>query len=185
MVIRFLLNLLFDHVFSIFVVSNLVIFVWRIIWDTQDLYLIENYYLNSLISILLSFCLMIIIRYKQIKQANLNQLNTPPNKIKKDWKYTFRYKFLIIIFGYASINHWRGVWNITVHMTDNADVGIFIIGIISLLSMNMAGRLCSVLSVPLTLAQDTEESLYQIHPQTIKRHLYLDQNSQVFLNKHF
>lgn len=152
----------FDLIFSTGVVTNLVIFVWRIIWDTQDLYLKTHYYLNSVISIALSFSLIFYIKYKQFESFKHNE------RMSK-----FRIKLFIIVFSFANINHWRGVWNFTLAYTNQSVAGVFLIGAISLLGLLFMNRLCALMSVPYILNKDCMQAAYQVSPSSNRNDNYL------------
>lgn len=158
----------FDCIFSIFIVLNLVIFVWRIIWDTQDLYLKSNSYLNSIISILISFMLILYIKSKQIKSLK--------NEKKLSYKARSKIKFFILVFGFANVNQWRGVWNLTLIYTNESVIGIFTIGVLSIVCLIAMNRLCALISVPFILNRDCAQLAYQIHPFSNKSNKYLKLN---------
>lgn len=158
----------FDCFFSVFVVLNLVVFVWRIIWDTQDLYLKTNYYLNSIISILVSFVIIFYIKYKQFVSFKHNKYKDKANAAIK-----IKIKVFIIIFAFANINHWRGIWNFTCFYTNKSVVGVFSIGALSVASLIVMNRLCALMSVPFILNKDCMQAAYQVSPSSNKSDNYL------------
>lgn len=160
-----LFMLTFDTIFSTVVVTNLVVFVWRIIWDTQDLYLKSNLYLNSVISIALSFSLIFYIKYKQFVSFKRN-----------DYMGKCEIKLFIILFSFANINHWRGVWNFTLAYTDHSLIGVSLIGAISILGLLFMNRLCVLVSVPFILNKDCMQAAYQVSPNSNRNDNYLKLN---------
>lgn len=161
---------LFDSVFSIFIVLNLVVFIWRIIWDIQDIYLEHGKYLSSFVSIFISFLIMLYVKACQVK--NQHNLEDPSNS----WKNKAKIKFFIIIFSFANINQWRGVWYLTLYYTDESEIGVYTIGTLSIIGLIAMNRLCALLSVPFSLSEDNAQLAYQIHPFTSKSNKYLKLN---------
>ena len=205
-ILLFLFNIGFDSFFSVFFINNLVVFVWRIIWDTQDLYLRSNLFINSILSVVIFTILMVIVKYKQIKSletkytkkygvlkhkpecSNMNNNNNSDEKKidkkkKNRWFYNLKLKIFILIFAFANINHWRGVWNFTIYYTNESVIGIFTIGIISFVSLIAMKRFCALTSVPFMFSKDSKQSAYQIPASAHKTKFYftLDQESQVSL----
>ena len=181
-----LLSIGFDCVFSIFIVNNLNIFVWRIIWDTQDLYLKENIYLNSLISLFISYIFLFLVKYIQIneinakfnrtitKQTSAAEASTVEKK-KKENKLckNFILKMFILMFSFANINHWRAVWNFTNHLTNNSIPGYFTIGLLSFLSLFALRRVCALMALPFQINKDSYQGAYQIQPTSAHHNYYL------------
>ncbi|CAF0709202.1 unnamed protein product [Brachionus calyciflorus] len=173
---RYLFMLGFDCLFSIFLVLNLVIFIWRIIWDYQDLYYknsikdiaIQRQCISSIISVLGSFLLMFYVKKKQVQSL----LDENLHKNKK-WQHKAKIKFFIILFSFANINQWRGVWNLTLLITDNSVIGIFTIGILSICGLMFMNRFCALISVPYILNKDCAQLAYQINPSSNKSNNYL------------
>ena len=177
----------FDFFFSNLVILNLVVFVWRIIWDTQDIYLKSNVCLNSMISITSSLIILVLVKIKQMKNAKHfslmnNEENADPYYIKNQ-KYSPQLKIFILIFSFANINLWRGFWNFTLFYTNESMMGILMIGIISLLALIAMNRVCALVSVPYIYAKDTCNTAYQIDPDTIKPNvcLKIEQELKVFI----
>lgn len=183
------LNIAFDCVFSIVLVNTLVIFVWRIIWDTQDLYLKDNIYLNSLISLFVSYILLFLVKYAQIREINakfnrsivnvnsehdkstdekINETKKQSKKCKK-----FYLKIFILIFSIANINHWRAVWYFTLKLTNHSLIGTLTIGAISILSLIGMRRVCALMSVPFQINKDCYQNAYQIQPTSVHHNYYL------------
>ena len=193
----YILMFVFDLLFSTFVVLNLVVFVWRIIWDTQDIYLQSNLYLNSVISVLISFLILIVVKLEQMRSShqfsliddedecetstlsnnNNNNTNNSKNNAKKlkikNTKYSATLKMFILIFSFANINLWRGIWNFTLVYTDNSTMGIIMIGVISIMALIAMNRFCVLVSVPFIYAKDCRDTAYQINPNTNKTHVCL------------
>lgn len=165
---NYLFMICFDCFFTIFVVLNLVVFVWRIIWDTQDLYLKNNYYLNAIISILISFFIIFYIKYKQFESFKYDRY-----KNKSSGSVKTKIKLFIIIFSFANINHWRGIWNFTLIYTNQSVIGIFSIGLISIICLVVMNRLCVLMSVPFMLNKDCMQVAYQVSPSSNKNDNYL------------
>ena len=194
-ILKCLFAFTFDFLFSIFVVTNLVAFVWRIIWDTQDLYLQSNLYINSLISVLVYFTLVTVVKFKQIKSLQAKKVASQSLDVKTDkssaknanksakkgWKKKLKLKLFILLFAFANINHWRGVWNFTIYYTNESVVGIFTIGSLSLMALVAMNRLCAIISVPFVLGKDSKKSAFQIeaNSKSLKCYLSLDQEFQV------
>ena len=201
-ILLFLFNIGFDSFYSVFLICNIVVFVWRIIWDTQDLYLKSNLIINSILSVVIFTILMVIVKYKQIKSLetkyakkygylnhksecsnmkNNGDENEIDKKKKNRWFYNLKLKMFILIFAFANINHWRGVWNFTIYYTNESVIGIFTIGIISFVSLIAMKRFCALTSVPFVFSKDSKQSAYQIPASAHKTKFYftLDQESQV------
>jgi len=175
----------FDFVFANFLICNLVCFVWRIIWDTQDLYLKSNLYLNSIISVLVYFSLSFIVKIEQIKSAQKHQKNQREGlvkvKSKPNWKKKFKLKIFILLFAFANINHWRGIWNFTIFYTEESLTGIFTIGSLSFMGLIALKRICAVMAVPFCIDKDCKQTAFQIDASSknILQNLSLDQELQV------
>jgi len=188
------MRIVFDCLFSILLINNLVIFVWRIIWDTQDLFLKDNVYLSSLISLAISYLLLFIVKYIQISEINSKfnknivkkqkqQLKTLGScnenqpaengpKQKKIFK-KFSLKMLILVFSIANINHWRAVWYFTTECTNNSLNGVLSIGLISILSLWSMKRVCALMSVPFQINKDCYQIAYQIQPTSVHHNYYM------------
>jgi hypothetical protein len=173
--------LCFDFLFSTLVILNLVVFVWRIIWDTQDTYLqssLAEVYLNSVISILVSLVILLLVKIRQMRNArNFSMTDDAENgstekrrngggKRRRRQEYGMKLKAFILVFSFANINLWRGIWNFTFKYTEASTIGIMMIGIISLLALCAMNRVCALVSVPFLFAKDDFDSAYQINPNT-------------------
>jgi hypothetical protein len=163
-----LFMLTFDCLFSTFLVLNLVVLVWRVIWDTQDLYLNNRPYLNAITSILVSFVIIFFIKYKQFESFKQNRY-----KNKSNWLIKSQIKLFIIIFAFANINHWRGIWYFTIIYTNQSVIGIFSIGTLSICCLIVMNRLCVLMSVPFILNKDCMQVAYQVSPTSSKTDNYL------------
>lgn len=181
-----ILNIGFDCIFSIFLVNSLVIFVWRIIWDTQDLYLKNRLYLNSLISLMISYFLLFIVKYIQINEINskfsrsISKLNNDNSTSSSNSSHNkkkickkFSLKIFILIFSFANINHWRAVWNFTLEYTEHSLHGTLTIGALSILSLIAIKRVCALMSVPFQINKDCYQVAYQIQPTSVHHNYYL------------
>lgn len=170
-VLNYLFMISFDSLFSIFLVLNSVVFIWRIIWDTQDLYLKSNSYLNSIISITISFLLILYIKSSQVKSLSYETNTKSNSRLNKS-----KVKLFILVFGFANANQWRGVWNITLLYTQESSIGIFTIGFLSIACLIAMNRLCALVSVPYAINKDNAQLAYQIHPFSNKSNNYLKLN---------
>ena len=173
-----LANFLFDFVFSIFLANNLAIFVWRIIWDTQDLYLKSNVYFNSIISLLIAYSLIIVIKCIQINELNFEfyrhvTLESQSVNARNDSMQYFRLRLFILLISIANINHCRSLWNFTTEYTNNSVNGVLTIGALSLLILICLKRLCATISSPFQIAQDSYEVAFQIRPTSANHNYYL------------
>ena len=194
--LKCLLTFGFDLLFANFLISNLVCVVWRIIWDTQDLYLKSNLYLNSAISVLIYFALSVVVKIEQIKSIQKHQsqnsgaslLEENPKveadrgvKSKSNWKKKFKLKLFILLFSFANINHWRGIWNFTIHYTNESVVGIFTVGALSFMGLIAMKRLGSIIAVPFCLDKDCKKVAFQVetNSKNLIHNLSLDQGLQV------
>jgi hypothetical protein len=151
-----IIKLLLDGWYSIFIVTNIVITVWRSIWDLQDFYLQDNLCLNYWISLLVSYLIIIIVKiaqrrfYRQFRKIenadyysfksrfNPNDYNVDYDKNKNnnlnsndDLIGNIELKIYIVLFAFANINHWRGIWFLTTYYTDNSHYGIYWLAIVS------------------------------------------------------
>jgi hypothetical protein len=197
----YFLMLIFDFSFSNFVVLNLVIFVWRIIWDSQDMYLSDNdasKALNYTISIIMSFVILVLVKIKQIQNAHSFSLTDAEQheneqkmsskieidqdkkgsykkskKVSRIIKYSPQLKCFILIFSLANINLWRGIWYLTMLYTKDSTIGYLTIGIISIIALIAMNRACALVAVPFIFAKDCSDSAYQINPSTNKTHVCL------------
>jgi hypothetical protein len=183
------LNILFDIIFSIFV-NNLGIFIWRIIWDTQDLYLKSNIYFNSIVSLIIAYILIIVVKCIQINEINLKfqnnlflEINKNDNDINNINRWSnFKLKSIILVISFANINHWRCLWNFTIEYTNKSVVGILTIAIISFLTLILLSRLCSLVSLPFQFNHDCYEVAYQIQPASANHNYYLSLNTNISSN---
>jgi hypothetical protein len=160
----YLFRILTDCIFSVFVVTNLVAFIWRIIWDTQDIYVefssLRSKLINAVVSLIISYIFIFYIRYTQITDI-ISTDNSKSLKKPSVWK-NYKIKFLIILFAFANVNFWRGVWNFTIYYSQESVLGIFTIGISSFLTLIYMQRVCAMTSVPFTINRDSKESIYDI-----------------------
>ena len=171
-------NLIFDFVFSIFLANNLAIFVWRIIWDTQDLYLKSNVYFNSIISLLIAYSLIIVIKCIQINELNFEfhrhaVLESQSVDAQNNTMHKFKLRMFILLISIANINHCRSLWNFTTEYTYNSVNGLLTIGALSLLILLCLKRLCATISSPFQIAQDSYEVAFQIRPTSANHNYYL------------
>lgn len=185
----YIFTLCFDLLFSNLVVLNLVVLVWRIIWDTQDQYLqhgLSNRLLNAFISILGSVIIYILVKIRQVRHANKearsrqqqqDEESSPVDKTTSSSSNNIHHqpsmskidlKVFILIFGFASINFWRGVWNFTTDYTYNSGTGIVMIGIVSVVALLKMKRYCSNSTVPFYYSKDSSDSAYRINPDSIQ-----------------
>lgn len=160
---RQVLNFSFDLFFSTVIVLNQVVFVWRIIWDTQDNYLQSDVLLNSLVSLLSSFLVLLVIK--------LVQINYVIGK-KKSQISMSKFKALTLVFAFANITMWRGFWNFTTFYTQNSNVGICMLGLLSVIGLLAMNRLCALVSLPFFFGKDTLDSMYKIDPENSEQALY-------------
>ena len=177
------LNGLFDAFFSILVVNNLSIFIWRIIWDTQDLYLTEtNVYFNSLVSLLIAYSLIVIIKCIQINELNINFHKTSLIESEPIQSANVKLKLFLLLISAANINHWRCLWNFTYEYTNKSEQGLFAIGLIAALVLLSMRRLCNVVSSPFQLSQDDYNAAYRIHPTSANHYYYLSLSNSLSQN---
>ncbi len=104
-------RLLIDCFVSIFLITNLVVVVWRSIWDAQDFYYTTNVPLNNWISIFLSTFITVLIKIKQLrfyKRATHDVLtnNKFQNLRSPNSVGPFELKLCIWVFAFANINNW-------------------------------------------------------------------------------
>ncbi len=178
--------IVFDTIFSVFIITNLVVLFWRIIWDVQDIYLNEsNAVLNSFISITIYFVLIFFVKLLQFNSVSppieLEQ-NITKNNVNKSLVHKLKTKLFILVFAFANINNWRGIWYLTGYYTSNSIVGVFTIGSLSLLSLIAMKRVCVLISVPFLLNKDSKQAAYQLHASTFKDidYLNLEENLNVY-----
>jgi hypothetical protein len=160
----YLFRILTDCIFSVFVVTNLVAFIWRIIWDTQDIYVevssLQSKLINATLSLIISYAIIFYIRYTQIADI-ISTDNSKSLQRASVWK-NYKIKFLIILFAFANVNLWRGVWNFTIYYSQESVLGIFTIGISSFFTLIYMQRVCVMTSVPYTINEDSKETIYHI-----------------------
>ena len=150
--LNYVLMLGFDCIFSIFLILNLVVFIWRIIWDTQDIFFDQDkYFISAISSIIISFFLMLYVKTSQVKAQYKDTLQ---NSKQKSWKNKAKLKFFIIVFSFVNINQWRGVWYLTLYYTNQSQLGVFTIGLLSVVGLIAMNRLCALISVPYILNKD-------------------------------
>ncbi len=190
-------NLFFDAFYSILVVNNLDIFIWRIIWDTQDLYLhlIDIYY-NSIISLIIAYILIFIVKCIQINEINVKfrqiyierlagKYNSDSNTKMADNhtpRAMLRNKLLILIISLANINHWRCLWNISTEYTQNSLRGIITIALVTFLIMGCMNRVCCLVSSPFQLGQDSYNAAFGIQPASANHNYYLSLENELATN---
>lgn len=173
----------FDFIFANFLICNLVCVVWRIIWDTQDLYLKSNLLLNSIISILIYFACMLVIKYEQIQSIQKDKTEHGCSaKVKRggprpNWKKKFKLKMFLLLFSFAIINHWRGIWNFTVFYTNESVMGIFTVGAVSFLGLIAMKRMCILTTAPFLLDKDSKKTAFKLdtNSRNLIYNLSLDQ----------
>lgn len=183
------MKFLLDAFYSIFIICNLVIFVWRSIWDLQDYYLQDNLCLNYWISLLGSYSIIFFVKifqrsfYKQIlrthaavssisynKFANIFDIDDYIDTNNTDYSYLvgkYELKLYILLFAVANINHWRGIWSLTLYYTDNSYFAIFWIAFLSFAILIFIKRINSLLSVPFQINNDCIEVSFKIQPDNI------------------
>ena len=185
------IKLLLDGCYSILIVTNIVIFVWRSIWDLQDYYLTNNLCLNYWISLLLSYVVIIIVkiaqrrfyrRYRKIENTDYYEFKRrfDPNDYNIDFKnknkntdYSdeiiscFELNIYIVLFAFANINHWRGIWFLTTYYTNDSHYGIFWIGLVSFFGLWMMKRVNSLMSTPFQINSDCIEIAFKIQPENL------------------
>lgn len=64
------LSICFDFLFAILVTNNIVVFIWRVIWSTQDAIINENMYLNSWLSLVVAYIFIGPIKVLQTMSLN-------------------------------------------------------------------------------------------------------------------
>jgi hypothetical protein len=173
----------FDLFFSLFVVTNLVVFVWRIVWDMQDLYLNgSNIVLNCFVSILIYIVLIAIVKWIQYDTIKLKMIDEAANReLHKSGKnknnslvYKIKTKLFILVFAFANVNHWRGVWYLTSHYTEDSTEGLVTVGAISFLCLVAMKRVCVLISAPFWVNKDSKQAAYQLHPNSFNKNTYLN-----------
>ena len=180
---KYLANITFDCVFAFFFVTNLNIFAWRVIWDTQDLYLQSNIYFNSIISLLIAYVLIIISKCIQINEIrskfeNNNNLSNK-NKSRKFLPEQLKIKLIIFLISIANINHWRCVWNFTLEYTNKSSIGIFSLALVVFAIMFITNRLCSIVSIPFQIGTDDYDAAFKIQPSSANHNYYLSLHDNV------
>lgn len=174
-----MLNLVFDCIISIALVNNLDIFVWRIIWDTQDLYLQSNLYFNSIISLVIAYVLIFLVKCIQINEINsLLKRKYLCDEKKHQEKNSFfenlKIKLVIILISIANINHWRCLWNFTIEYTNKSEAGTFTLALIAFALAIFMKRLCSFVSSPFQIGTDSYDAAYGIQPSSANHNYYLN-----------
>lgn len=180
-------NTIFDVFFAIFITNNFVIFVWRVIWDTQDLYLKNNPYFNSIISLLIAYILIFFVKCIQINEISSSfqhkyLATTVPDQSDSDApkiKAKLKIKFLILVISVANINHWRCLWNYTLHYTNHSLNGIFTLAIIALLMMGSMKRVGCLVSSPFQIGKDSYDAAYGIQPASANHNYYLSLKNEL------
>ena len=201
--VKYMLTLAFDSLFAL-IVTWLVAFVWRIIWDVQDLSLEKWPYTSSLISMLIYFVFILYIKYKQVnsikhmqqhqhqqqqqQQQHLLPLHNGHKQQKQKqrestWQHKLAVKLFTLAFAFANINHWRGWWYLTTQYTYGSAEGMLSIGALAFLGLLAMKRVCAIISVPYTLNRDSKRLAYQTHPtafvHTNNAYLSLDEHLNV------
>jgi hypothetical protein len=186
-------NLFFDAFFSILVVNNLDIFIWRIIWDTQDLYLhlIDIYY-NSIISLFIAYVLIFIVKCIQINEIHvrfqhmyadrLAGASSTENTSSQTLRTKLRIKLLTLIISVANINHWRCLWYISTEYTQNSFGGILTIGAVTFLIMSCMSRVCCLVSSPFQIGKDSYNAAFGIQPASANHNYYLSLENELATN---
>ncbi len=181
--------IVFDTIFSVFMITNLVVLFWRIIWDVQDIYLnASNAVLNSFISIAIYYVLIFFVKLLQFNSVSppieleQNQAKSNVNKKTKSLMHKIKTKLFILVFAFANINHWRGIWYLTGYYTSESIVGVFTIGSLSLLSLIAMKRVCALIYVPFLLSKDSKQAAYQLHASTFKDIDYLNLEENLNVN---
>ena len=187
------IKLLLDGCYSIFIVTNIVIFVWRSIWDLQDLYLIQNKCLNYWISLLASYLIIFIVKvaqrrfYRQFRKIkdteyygfissidptaymdiNYKSANTKSNDSNDELINNYELKIYIILFAFANINHWRGIWYLTAFYTEDSNYGILWLALVSFFGLCLIKRVNSLMSTPFQINSDCIEIAFKIQPENL------------------
>jgi hypothetical protein len=174
-------HLAFDTVFAL-TVNNLDIFVWRIIWDTQDLYLQSNKYFNSIISLLVAYVLIFLVKCLQIQEIHesftrkhLPQVATRPPFFSE----RTRTKLVILMISAANINHWRCLWIFTLEYTKHSERGIYTLACLAFLAVIGMRRLGSFISSPFQIPRDCYEAAYGVQPASANHYYYLSLKNEL------
>lgn len=174
--LKFVQHLLFDSFFAIAFVNNLDIFVWRIIWDTQDLYLQSNKYFNNIISLLIAYVLIFLVKCLQIQEISRSFQERQDCTVKESRllsEKSTRTKIVILVISVANINHWRCLWNFTLEYTDHSEKGIYTLACLAFLAAFGMKRLGAFVSSPFQLGRDCYEAAYGVQPSSANHYYYL------------
>ena len=186
------IKLLLDGCYSIFVITNIVVMVWRSIWDLEEYYLKDNLCLNYWISLLFSYFIIIIVKiaqrrfyrqFRKIENADYyafksrfdpsdysvdydknknNRINTNDDLISN-----IELKIYIVLFAFANINHWRGIWFLTTYYTEDSHYGIIWLAIVSFIGLWMIKRVNSLMATPFQINADCIEVAFKIQPENL------------------
>jgi hypothetical protein len=99
-------KLVVDCFVSIFVITNLVVVIWRSIWDMQDFYYSSNIHLNYWISIFISFFIIVLVKIKQLRFYRHATQNNLTDNDCRGLVGPIELKFYIWMFAFANINNW-------------------------------------------------------------------------------
>lgn len=176
-IISYLASITFDFIFAFFFVTNLNIFAWRIIWDTQDLYLQTNIYFNSIISLIIAYILIVIskcIQINEIRSKFEEKISTSLKSSKMQvFSHRLKIKLIIFLISMANINHWRCVWNFTLEYTNKSSTGCLSLALIVFAIMFITNRLCSIVSLPFQIGTDDYDAAFKIQPSSANHNYFL------------
>jgi hypothetical protein len=169
------LNFLFDTLFSQFVINFCVVCIWRIVWEVQDLYIVNNTELNSWMSIFVYYICIILIRYKQLNEIETTECNG--QLMTTTLRHRISLHFFIIIFSIANISLWRGVWNLKSFYLQNEDLSLIISGLLSIFGLFIQKRACSLTCQPFFVEKDYKQVVYQVSPTSMTHEYFTPSNS--------
>ena len=127
-------------------------------------------------------------KIKTLYESSYNEDNNDIEKMKrKDHKkkslaHKIKTKLFILVFAFANINNWRGVWYLTGYFTSDSMTGAITIGLISLLSLIAMKRVCVLISVPFILNKDSKLAAYQLHANAFNSNDYLNLDENLNVN---
>ncbi|CAL4059014.1 unnamed protein product [Meganyctiphanes norvegica] len=147
-----------DNLISIFVITPLVVAYWRGCWGLCDIYIypsdiVMSTFLSTAIGIILG--ILLCVSAKTLEKIYIYE--------DHPFKYILLSRTYIFIYCFASINQWRGVWELWDQYTGiSCESAIFstALGVLLLLATRSFNN--AMWAVPLYVCTDNSEEMYDI-----------------------
>jgi len=139
-----------DMFISAFIITPFVNIHWRGAWDLLDIYVLPNHErISALLSVLLGLLLLYLIYLSQ------NFIQSIYEKYRKQIFGQILARVFTLVFAFAYINQWRGLWNL-IDFTSNLWYYLLIETTISITCLLIMKSVYDLNSAPFLIGTDTE-----------------------------